>query len=64
LVSSSGLALEEKHLVGGCPLPEEGLRILAKLLPRRITGSERAKARLAEAEEMEVGLTVEGVDLR
>lgn len=45
-------------------MPEEGLRILAKLLARRITGSERAKARLAEVEEMEVALTVEGVDLR
>lgn len=45
-------------------MPEEGLRILAKLLARKITGSERAKAPLAEVEEMEVGLTMEGVDLR
>ena len=45
-------------------MPEEGLRILAKLIVRKITGPERAKARLAEAEEMEVALTVEGVDFR
>jgi len=64
VAGGSGLALKEKHLIQGHPLPEEGLRILAKLLARKITSSERAEARLAEVEEMEVALTAEGVDLR
>jgi len=64
VASGSGLGLKEKHLIQGQPLPEEGLRILARLLARKITGSERAEARLAEVEGMEVALTVEGVDLR
>jgi len=64
VAGGSGLALKEKHLIQGHPLPEEGLRILARLLARRITGSERTKARLAEVGEVEVALTAEEVDFR